>query len=262
MKTVLYDTIGGNYNATRRADPYIADRIYQLLNANPAGLYMDIGCGTGNYLNALTNKGLRFYGIDPSDTMLQAARLKNTDTTFIKSKAEDISLQSNFFDGATAVLTLHHWENQLKGLQEVNRVLKPGAKIVFFSFTPEQMRGYWLYHYFPEMIEAATKLIPSTEEMTQLLKESGYGSVETELYFVQEDLQDHFMYSNKHKPANYLSAEVRNNASAFSALATKEEVEHGLIILESDIKSGEITHIMQEYENDLGDYLFITAIKP
>lgn len=261
MKTTLYDTIGANYNATRKADPHISEKIFQLLNPGPAGTYLDIGCGTGNYLHALTNMGLSFYGIDPSETMLQAARLKNPQTTFINGKAENIALPDNFFSGAIAVLTIHHWESLRQGLKEIHRVLKPGVKIVFFSFTPEQMKGYWLYHYFPAMIESAMKIIPTLKEMESLLIASGFTAIDSEPYFVQDGLQDHFMYSNKHRPEMYLSAEVRNNASAFSALAAKDEVEHGLVSLKMDIASGKIGGIMEQYKNNLGDYLFITAIK-
>ena len=257
----LYDTIGTNYNATRKADPYIANKIYELLAPHSPGLYLDAGCGTGNYLNALTGKGLRFYGLDPSETMLEVARRRNEGTTFVNSTAENIDLPDNFFDGATAILTIHHWQNLQKGLQEVNRVLKPGTPMVFFSFTPQQMKGYWLYHYFPKMIERAMQIIPPMNEMERLLMASGFTSVKSELYFVREDLEDHFMYSNKYKPENYLLAEVRNNASGFSALAAREEVAAGVAMLDADIRSGKIAGIMAQYQNDIGDYLFIKAVK-
>lgn len=257
----LYDTIGTNYNTTRKADPYIASKIYDLLSPAPSGIYLDIGCGTGNYLHALSNRGLQFYGVDPSETMLRVARQRNPDAIFINSTSDSISLPDRFFDGAIAVLTIHHWANLLKGLREVNRLLKPGAPMVVFSFTPEQMKGYWLFHYFPQMIEKAMQLIPSLNDMEKLLMSAGFSHIATELYYVREDLEDNFMYSNKYKPENYLRPEVRNNASAFSALATKEETENGVAMLATDIKTGKINDIMVEYHNNIGDYLFIKATK-
>ena len=59
----------------------------------------------------------------------------------------------------------------------------------------------------------------------------------------------------------YLQPEVLNGASSFTAFAEQEEIEQGLIILEQDIQSGHIDDIMQQYANDLGDYLFIVAEK-
>ncbi|GAA4955738.1 hypothetical protein GCM10023314_31870 [Algibacter agarivorans] len=40
-------------------------------------MYLDIDCGTGNYTNALQKVGFHFIGIDPSNKMLEKAKLKN-----------------------------------------------------------------------------------------------------------------------------------------------------------------------------------------
>lgn len=257
----LYNKIGNTYNHTRKADPYLTERIYAHLSLSANGLYLDIGCGTGNYLKALADKGLKFYGVDPSENMLEQAKAKNIPATFIKASSENIPLADNFFDGAIAILTLHHWQNMRKGLQEVNRVLKPNARLVMFSFTPQQMRGYWLCHYFPEMMERCIPMTPELPEMEKLFNETGFSLAATEKYFVKEDLQDHFLYSNKHFPERYLSAEIRNNASSFRAFSDPAEIAQGVAMLEDDVKSGKINSIIKKYENDSGDYLFYIAEK-
>lgn len=257
----LYDKIGSTYNLTRKADKFITNKIYELLSPDPLGLYLDIGCGTGNYLKALTDKGLTFYGIDPSETMLLQAKEKNPQTNFIKANSENIPLPDNHFNGAIAILTIHHWENILTGLNEINRVLKPNAKLVLFSFTPEQMRGYWLYHYFPRMIETCMKQIPDLKTMEKLFTESGFSHLKNQPYFIQPDLEDHFLYSNKHSPEQYLSEQIRNNSSGFRVLAEPEEVKQGVQELEKDIQTGKINSVITKYENDLGDYLFLSVTK-
>ena len=72
----VYETIGEGYNATRQADPFLTERFFHLLQALNNGLYLDIGCGTGNYTIALAGRGLNFYGVDPSEKMLAEARLR------------------------------------------------------------------------------------------------------------------------------------------------------------------------------------------
>ncbi len=261
MEKVLYDSIGKTYNTTRRADPYLTGRMYALLQPKPGGLYLDVGCGTANYLTALAHMGLKFVGIDPSATMLAEAAKKDHGATLINTDSTNIPLPDNHFDGALASFTLHHWQDKPGGLTEVCRVLKPGARIVFMSFTPEQLMGYWLHHYFPEMIRLSAELLPGIEGMEELLNQSGWQLTETEKYFIQDDLQDHFLYSNKRRPEQYLKPEIRANASSFSAFSTPEEVEAGLVELKKDIDSGRIKDIMKQYENNLGDYLFIVAEK-
>lgn len=255
----LYNTIGHLY--TRKADSYIANQLYDFLLPTPEGLYLDIGCGTGNYLKALYDKGLNFYGVDPSEVMLEKAKIKNPHATFITAQAENIPLSNHFFDGAIAVLTFHHWTNKIEALKEVNRVLKSNSKLVFFSFTPEQMQGYWLYHYFPKMIENCMKVIPPLKVMKEWLIHSGFTSIQTEEYFVHPGLQDHFLYSHKYSPEKYLLEEVRDQTSGFKVLSEPIELGKGLQSLEKDIESGKIKSIIDQYENNLGDYLFIVATK-
>ena len=46
---IKYNKIGTNYNQTRRADPFLTECLFKHLNPKTKGLYLDIGCGTGNY---------------------------------------------------------------------------------------------------------------------------------------------------------------------------------------------------------------------
>ena len=70
----LYDRIGREYDATRRADPRIAQRVFSLLNPSKGGKYLDLACGTGNYTIALRNMGLMIRGMDQSELMISRAR--------------------------------------------------------------------------------------------------------------------------------------------------------------------------------------------
>jgi trans-aconitate methyltransferase len=83
-----YNTIGINYNQTRKADPYLTEQLLKHLNPNKSGLYADIGCGTGNYTSALQKKGFQFIGIDPSIEMLQKAQSNNKNIQWKIGSAE------------------------------------------------------------------------------------------------------------------------------------------------------------------------------
>lgn len=257
----LYDNIGTGYNTTRRADAYITDRLYELLQHRKDGLYLDIGCGTGNYFAALSNKGLSLVGIDPSETMLNEARAKSPAERFMNATAENIPLPDAYFDGAIAMLTFHHWKDKNKGIAELYRVLKPGSRLVFFSFTLEHMKRYWLYHYFPQMIERSGSTAPPENEMKAMLEQNGFRNITTEYYLVTNELTDHFLYSNKYRPEQFLDPQLRKGMSAFAAYADDDEINTGLQQLEQDIASGHINDIIARYDNDKGDYLFYIADK-
>lgn len=257
----LYDRIGRGYNATRQADPFITEKLFQLLSPHPSGLYLDLGCGTGNYTIALARRGLHFYGIEPSGGMMDIARLKNDKINWILAKAENIPLNDNLFDGALATLTIHHWSDIKKAFEEVYRVLKKSGNIIFFTATPEQMEGYWLHHYFPKMMNDSILQMPSFDAINDALAEAGFMMTDTEKYFIQDNLKDNFLYVGKHRPEIYFDEGVRNGISSFSVLANRVEVMEGLSQLEDDLRLGRFEAVKERFKNDLGDYLFITAKK-
>ncbi len=256
-----YDIIGVNYNTTRKADPYLFDRLLSLLNPTTTEKYLDIGCGTGNYTHVFAKQGYQFIGVDPSDQMLENAKKQNSSITWKIGKAEKIPILTESVDGIIASLTLHHWTNLDQGFSELNRVLKPEGKIVIFTATPKQMKGYWLNEYFPKMLLDSIKQMPSYNTIKHNLNKNGLVIDSTEKYFIKPDLKDLFLYSGKYNPQLYLDPEIRKGISSFSSLANAEEVKKGLKILQGDIVSGKIKETIKKYENTDGDYLFMTIRK-
>lgn len=262
MNTIpLYDSIGIGYNATRRADPYLTGRLYALLLPQPDSLYADIGCGTGNYTIALAETGLNFCGIEPSKKMLETARSLTNKVKWLAGSAESIPTPDEHFDGAIATLTIHHWRDLDAAFDEIHRVLKPSGRLVIFTATPEQMRGYWLNHYFPEMLEDSMLQMPSFEAVSHAAVKAGFEVVKTEKYFIKADLSDHFLYVGKNRPELYLDGRIRKGISSFSALSNSAEVKKGLLQLAEDISSNQFDTVRRKYENDRGDYLFIVMRK-
>jgi len=257
----LYDIIGARYNSTRRADQYLTERLYHLLAPEVNGLYLDIGCGTGNYTVVLAEKGLKFCGVEPSENMLGIARLHNSEIKWLNGTAENIPADDNTFDGGIATLTIHHWTDLWAAFTEIYRVLKQDAPLVIFTATPEQMHGYWLNHYFPNMLSDSIDQMPSFERIETAAMAAGFLISDTEKYFISNDLQDHFLYVGKNRPELYFDERVRAGISSFSALSNAAEVATGLEQLQRDIELNRFEAIKAGYDNDTGDYLFISLQK-
>ncbi len=256
-----YDTIGIGYNTTRKADPYLTEKIIQHLQPHTEGTYLEIGCGTGNYTIALQEKGFHLIGIDPSVEMLSKAQERNKDITWQQGKAESLELQDNSIDGIFGFLTIHHWSDMQRGFREISRVLKPNGKVVLFTSTPEQMRGYWLNHYFPNMLEASINQMPSLGYINESMLYANIALTATDTYAIHEELEDNFLYCGKVKPELYFFEEIRNGISSFSSLAHTNEVEQGLIHLAADIYSDTFDRVTKKYNNENDDYLFVIAQK-
>lgn len=253
-----YDEIGLDYNSTRTADPWLTERLRCHLKPKPQCTYLDIGCGTGNYTIALQEEGTKFIGIDPAQSMLSIAEKKSTSISWKKGSAESIPLPDNAVDGIIGTLTMHHWADLHAAFKDLKRVCSSGT-IVLFTSSSSQMEGYWLNHYFPEMLMASAAKMPEISVIIEAMQAADFVVEKTEPYFVREDLEDLFLYAGKHRPLFYIDSEIRKGISSFSDLANTEEVEEGIMRLKFDIATGEIEQVMRRYQNEDGDYMFIVG---
>jgi ubiquinone/menaquinone biosynthesis C-methylase UbiE len=258
---IKYDKIGTGYNSTRQADPYLAGRLFYLLQPKSDGLYLDIGCGTGNYTCFLAGKGLKFIGVEPSEKMLSEAKSKTQNIKWLNGTAEQIPADNKTFDGIIATLTIHHWTDIKKAFIELNRVLADNGRIIMFTSTPEQMRGYWLNHYFPQMLHSSIIQMPSLADINEAIAQTEIEITGIERYFIKDDLQDCFLYVGKNNPDRYFDESIRHGISSFSSLANIEEVKQGLSKLRNDIDNLAFDTIKNQYANEFGYYLFITIEK-
>jgi len=259
---IKYDEIGKEYNLTRKADSLLTENLIKFLAPKTEGIYLDIGCGTGNYTDKFHKRGFRFIGIDPSERMLKKAKNKNSEIDWRIGSAENTGLPPNCVDGIIGSLTIHHWTNLSRGFKGLHSVLKPEGTIVIFTSTPRQMKGYWLNHYFPKMLKDSINQMPDLETVTRIMKNAGFEITKLEDYFIQPDLEDKFLYCGKHNPEQYFDEQIRNGISSFSSLSNKVEVDKGLSELRLDITTGKIKEIIRSYENQLGDYKYIIGKKP
>ena len=90
---------------------------------------LDLGCGTGSYLIALSKGGRRCYGIDPlRDVSLTSAKGRgieeNVSVFLCQGVGEFLPFRSSAFDVVLCVSTLQHVGDQRMTLREVRRVLK------------------------------------------------------------------------------------------------------------------------------------------
>ena len=256
----IYNSIGKTYDNTRKADPGIAQKITQFLCAEQSNHYLDIGCGSGNYTGALSKLGFNIYGVDISTEMLKKAKIKYPHIDWYEGDARKLPFSSDCYDGATCVLATHHIKDIITAFKEIFRVLSQG-RFVIFTATPEQCHQYWLREYFPRMIADACKIMASFERLQEALICAGFKNIRTEPYFVTKDLQDWFLHADKYRPEMYLDPIVRAGISSFHVSSYGNEVEIGLAKLISDIDTGRVHEIIQQYENSLGDYLFVIAEK-
>lgn len=114
----------------------------------------------------------------------------------IQADSENLPFEQNKFDAVTVAFGVRNFENLVKGLGEIFRVMKPGATLVVLEFSrPRRFPfkqiynfyfksilpklGRWIsrdkaaYDYLPESVEA----FPDGQNFLQILKDVGFNQV-------------------------------------------------------------------------------------
>ena len=238
-----YDTIGVNYSDLRRPDARIEAVISNALGS--ARTVLNVGAGTGSY--EPVDRSVT--AIEPSMEMIrQRGALAGP---VVQGFAENLPFDDNAFDAAMAILTVHHWSDKQKGLQEMRRVTRGRMVILTFDHLHP---GCWLADYFPELVTLDEGKMPGMADF-----EGWLGPVEIASVAVPHDCTDGFLGAYWRRPAAYLDPKIRAAISCFWAM---DNVSAALERLESDLDSGawaqRYSQLLDLDEYDLG-YRLVTT---
>ena len=111
------------------------NKIYEILLPKVKGkIVLDLGCGTGKFMQKFYKETTKYYGLDLSSKQLEIAKSKvdSDSVEFLCCSAENIPLPDNSVDViiSTWVLgTILEVDRRNKVLKEMNRVLKKEGNI-------------------------------------------------------------------------------------------------------------------------------------
>jgi SAM-dependent methyltransferase len=91
---------------------------------------LDVGCGTGANLLMLSKYG-DAEGVDISEDALAFCRERGLDKVKLGA-AEELPYDDGTFDLVTAFDVVEHIDDDLAGLSEMRRVLRPGGRVLLF----------------------------------------------------------------------------------------------------------------------------------
>ena len=217
--TIRYDRIGLNYSELRKPDPRIASAIEAALG--DARTILNVGAGAGSYEPA----GREVTALEPSIEMIRQRSAPAA--AVVRGRAEDLPFADRSFDAAMAILTVHHWSDQAKGLGEMRRVTR--GPVVILTYDPA-FRGFWLADYIPELVILDEAQMPEMGEYGRRL-----GPVSVSPVPIPHDCTDGFLCAYWRRPAAYLDPKARAAISSFWALGDVSEALHRL---EADLDSG------------------------
>jgi SAM-dependent methyltransferase len=230
-----YDKHGQKYSGHRRTDPRIAEYVFKALG--DAKTVINVGAGAGSY----EPEDKYVVAVEPSSVM-RAQRLANGKMPAINGTADSLPFDDDSFDAAMAMVTVHHWPDIERGLQELRRVAC--GPVVIMTFDGDALDNFWNAQYFPELIEIERKRYPKIERITNALG----GNCELIPIPVPFDCVDGFQEAFYGRPEAFLEKDVRMSQSAWGFLP-KELEEKYVQALANDLASGTWDERFGEYRH-------------
>ncbi|HEB58897.1 MAG TPA: methyltransferase domain-containing protein [Gammaproteobacteria bacterium] len=146
-----FEAVAAGYdNPAQRYFPFCADRLVTFLQPRPGEKILDVGTGTGAVATAVAQfllPGGRVTAIDLSEAMLTRAEanarkmaLDNIDFHLMDGEAPEF--KNNYFDAVSASFCLFMFTDMVAGLTQWRRVLKPGGRVIFSSFTASAFQPF------------------------------------------------------------------------------------------------------------------------
>ncbi len=110
---------------------------------------VEVGCGSGHWLEALAGHASRLAGVDPSSRMLAYARAAAPSALLVRGRATALPFRPATFDRIGCVNALHHVGDRPLFFSEATRLLAPGGGLITAGLDPHTgCDRWWVYDYF------------------------------------------------------------------------------------------------------------------
>jgi demethylmenaquinone methyltransferase/2-methoxy-6-polyprenyl-1,4-benzoquinol methylase len=199
----MFDRIAPVYDAMNRVMTAGLDGRWRSETAaavvRPGDRVLDACCGTGDLALACARAGGHVTGLDFSEPMLERARAKSSDVTWVQGDALALPFEDASFDAATVGFGVRNLADLEGGLCELRRVLRPGGRLGILEITRPRgllrpfyrlwfdgvvpvlgrvLPGGSAYTYLP----ASVRRFPGPEALAGLLREAGFEDVRYRLF--------------------------------------------------------------------------------
>ena len=186
-------------NTDKRWRRLVATRLQQV-TASEGARVLDVACGTGDLALVLSGRsGARIVAIDFCRPMLAIAARKARGAakiSFLEGDALRLPFADSSFDAVTIAFGLRNLASVEGGLQEMQRVLKPGGQVAVLEFSKPLVPGFrelfqfyftrvlprigglvsgsrGAYEYLPDSVSR----FPDQEQLAEMMRQVGFEKV-------------------------------------------------------------------------------------
>ncbi|WP_046176123.1 class I SAM-dependent methyltransferase [Domibacillus indicus] len=117
------------YDGKHRFVSEFGQDVIKLLAPVAGEKILDVGCGTGDLAASLFSQGVQAAGVDQSPSMIQEAKQKYPDVSFLVRDAHDLQYEEEF-DAVFSNAAIHWMKQPGRVLTSIWKSLKPGGRLV------------------------------------------------------------------------------------------------------------------------------------
>jgi len=175
----MFDSISPHYDTFNRISSFGIEHIWRnklkkIITKN--GRILDLGTGTGKFLDSIKRKKMNFVGIDFSFKMMKKGQKKRSYINFLQSEAERLPFKNNSFDYIISAFVFRNLENMKKTVSEAKRVMKEKGKLIILEFYPPDNILYnkFFKFYLSKVIPIVYKLFGTDPHSIEYFHDSIY----------------------------------------------------------------------------------------
>ena len=241
-----YDQIATEYNQ-RYPSSQNWERGQALLNLASqvrAKTVLEVGSGTGFWLNLLHSTVPNLFGLDYSMGMLEHARRRPAPLELSRGSAIQLPYRDNTFDLIYCVDAIHHFGNHRQFIAEAFRLLKPNGALAVIGHDPHEGTSNWyIYDYFDGVYDTDLRRYPAGTSVTKFMEAEGYQRVSVQT--IEHILNVHVGEAVLRDPF------LKKSATSQLALLTDGEYFAGIRRIEEVIANTAASHEKIAFSSDI-----------
>jgi ubiquinone/menaquinone biosynthesis C-methylase UbiE len=243
---VDYDQLSQTYHSRYDSSKLvgIADALLQLAKQCSARLILEVGCGTGMWIETLRSTGVTVLGVDSSQGMLTQASTRLGSAGLVRAHANQLPFSGGRFDLIYCVNALHHFDDPQAFINDAAALLKPGGALALVGIDPRTIqRRYYYYDYFDGTLETDLRRYPSFGQLVDWTSAAGLNDVELRIV-------DRWWMCWEGR-AIFEDPFLKKESNSALALLTQEAYEAGLGRIRKAVEDSEASQEPVEFRSEI-----------
>jgi len=179
-----YDAISHVYNQRYPSTEHWerGDALLDLAAQINAKQILEVGSGTGFWLNLLHQVTPHLYGMDFSAGMIAQAQNQPAPLKLTRGTAVQLPYRSASFDMLYCVDAIHHFGDHQAFIKEAFRVLKPNGVLAVIGHDPHcaKASSWYIYNYFDTVYDTDLRRYPSGTSVLKWMEQEGFKNVSSQ----------------------------------------------------------------------------------